>query len=147
MRGPWGRSAVLALGMSLAATTGRAADRSVAPTLKLHAIPGRAIPPAEVLLTAEFQDGIDVPDLRCPEIEWDFADGSRSVHQEGCERATAETKLDRRFTRRHAFDAPGEYQVVVTLRQGHRIVAQAAATIVVQGGTAPASSPQTASLP
>ena len=78
--------------------------------------------------------------------EWDFADGSRSVHQEDCEPFTAETRLDRHFTRRHAFDAPGEYQVVVTLRQSNRVVGQAATTILIQGAGPARSSPYSASL-
>ena len=69
-----------------------------------------------------------------PVIEWDYADGSRSVYQEDCEPLTVENPMERRFTRRHAFDAPGEYQVVVTLRRSDRIVAQASTTIILQGG-------------
>jgi hypothetical protein len=87
-----------------------------------------------VLLTAELQGGADLEDFHCPHIEWDFADGSRSVHQEDCEPLTAESRMERRFTRRHAFDAPGEYQVVVTLRRSDRVLAQASTTIILQGG-------------
>ena len=105
-----------------------------------------ACPPAEVFLTAELVDGVDQQDLHCPEIEWDFADGSRSVHQEDCEPFTAGTKLERRFTRRHAFDAPGEYQVIVTLRRSNRVLAQAATTIIVHGGATTGGSPYQAAL-
>jgi hypothetical protein len=150
MRGHWRRLALLALGLSVAIETGQAARRGEKekapdrPNFKLRASPGMAFPPADVLLTAELVDGVDVQDFHCPEVEWDFADGSRSVHQEDCEPFTAETKLERRFSRRHAFDAPGEYLVVVTLRRSNKVVAQAATTIYVQGGAA--ATPYSASL-
>jgi hypothetical protein len=142
--------AVLA-GLSLAVGTGQAASRAAKekaperPALKLRASPGIAFPPAEVFLTAELVDGVDQQDFHCPEVEWDFADGSRSVHQEDCDPYTAETKLERHFTRRHGFDAPGEYQVVVTLRRGERVIAQAATLIRIEGGDTTAG-PYSASL-
>ena len=151
MRGHWRRLGLLALGLSVAVNTGQAARRGekekapARPALKLRANPGAAFPPAEVFLTAELVDGVDLQDFHCPEIEWDFADGARSVHQEDCEPYTAETKVERRFARRHAFDAPGEYQVVVTLRRSNKVVAQAATTIVIEGGTT-SSSPYSAAL-
>jgi hypothetical protein len=152
MRGHWRRLALVALGLSVTVDAGQAARRGEKekaperPALKLRASPGMAFPPAEVLLTAELVDGVDQQDFHCPEVEWDFADGSRSVHQEDCEPFTAETKVERRFTRRHAFDAPGEYQVIVTLRRSSRIVAQAATTIFVQGGATTGGGPYSAAL-
>jgi hypothetical protein len=152
MRGHWRRLALLALGLSLAVDTGQAARRGAKekaperPAFKLRASPGMAFPPAEVFLMAELVDGADQQDFHCPEIEWDFADGSRSVHQEDCEPFTAETKLERRFTQRHAYDAPGEYQVIVTLRRTNRVLAQAATTIVVHGGATTGGSPYQAAL-
>lgn len=150
MRGHWRRLALLALGLSVAVDTGQAARRREKekpperPAFKLRASPGMAFPPAEVFLTAELVNGADHQDFHCPEIEWDFADGSRSVHQEDCTPFTAETKLERRFTRRHGFDAPGEYQVVVTLRRSNRVVARATTTIVLHGGIATGSGPYSA---
>jgi hypothetical protein len=152
MRGHRRRLALLALGLSVAVNTGQAARRGEKekaperPALKLRATPGVAFPPAEVFLTAELVDGVDQQDFHCPEIEWDFADGSRSVHQQDCEPFDAETKLERRFTRRHGFDAPGQYQVVVTLRRSNRIVAQAATTILLQGDATTGSGPYSAAL-
>jgi hypothetical protein len=139
MRGHWRSLVLLALGLSVAMGTGQAARKGKAaerPALKLRASPGIAFPPADVVLTAELVDGVEHQDFHCPEVEWDFADGSRSVSQEDCEPFTAETKLERRFTRRHGFDAPGEYQIVVTLRRSDRVVAQAATTVRIEGGAA-----------
>lgn len=151
MRGHWRRLLLLALGLSVAMGTGHAARRSAKekaperPALKLRASPGIAFPPAEVFLTAELADGVEHQDFHCPEVEWDFADGSRSVSQADCDPYTAETRHERRFTRRHGFDAPGEYQVVVTLRRTDRVIAQAATTIVIEGGNLTAG-PYSASL-
>jgi hypothetical protein len=151
MRGHGRRLALLVLALSATVSTGQAARRGekekapARPALKLRASPAMAFPPAEVFLTAELVDGVDQQDFHCPEVEWDFADGSRSVHQEDCEPFTAETKVERRFARRHAFDAPGEYQVVVTLRRSNKILVQAATTIVIEGGVT-TGSPYSAAL-
>ena len=156
MRGHWRRLALVALGSFLSVSTGQAARRegkergekeksASRPSLKLRASPGMAFPPAEVFLTAELVNGSDPEAFHCPEVEWDFADGSRSVHQEDCDPLTAETRIERRFARRHAFDAPGEYQVVVTLRRSDKVLAQAATTIVIEGGVA-TGSPYSAAL-
>jgi hypothetical protein len=151
MRGHGRRLALLAFGLSVAVGTGEAARRADKqktpdrPALKLRASPGVAFPPAEVFLTAELVDGVDQQDFHCPEVEWDFADGSRSVLQEDCEPFTAETRLERRFTRRHAFDAPGEYQVVVTLRRSDRVIGRAATIIRIEGAESTAG-PYSASL-
>lgn len=47
--------------------------------------------------------------------------------------AATAVSVSRRFTRRHDFRAPGDYAVLVTLRQTGRIVAQARATVIVHG--------------
>jgi len=115
------------------------------PALKLRGSPGTAFPPVEVFLTAELVKGDDRhPDFYCPEVEWDFADGSRSVHQEDCEPFGPEAVVARRFTRRHAFAFPGEYVVTVTLRRSDRVVAQAATRILVQGGVGSSGDPYSA---
>jgi hypothetical protein len=126
-----------------AAKDAAAKDR---PAFKVRASPGMAFPPVEVLLTAELVKGDDRhPDYYCPEVEWDFADGSRSIQQSDCEPFGAEALLERRFTRRHAFAFPGEYVVTVTLRRAERVVAQAAAKVVIYGGEAATSGPYSAS--
>ncbi len=150
MQGQWRLMAFVALGLAVGVEAGQGARRKEKalerPAFKLRASPGMIFPPAEVFLTAELLDGADHQDFHCPEIEWDFADGSRSVHQEDCEPFSAETKLARRFTRRHDFDAPGEYQVVVTLRRSNKVVAQAATTTIVHGGVNNGSGPYSAAL-
>ena len=115
------------------------------PALKLRGSPGTAFPPVEVFLTAELVKGDDRhPDFYCPEVEWDFADGSRSVHQENCEPFGPEAVVERRFTRRHAFASPGEYLVTVTLRRAERVLARAATRILVQGGVWSSGDPYSA---
>jgi hypothetical protein len=150
MKSQWRRLALVASGLAVGAETGEAARRKEKaperPAFRLRASPLMIVPPAEVFLTAELEDGADHQDFHCPEVEWDFADGSRSVHQEDCAPFSAETKLARRFTRRHDFDAPGEYRVVVTLRRSNKVVAQAATTIFVHGGATTGSGPYSAAL-
>jgi hypothetical protein len=104
--------------------------------LTLRATPGASMPPANVLFVAELVGGDEVEDLYCPGIEWDFDNGRRSSSQEDCEPFSDESRLERRFLVRQRYAAPGEYLVVLTLRRGERVVAQAAATVqVVSPGT------------
>jgi len=110
------------------------------PVLKLRATPGVALPPAMVLLTAELVGGQDDEDFHCPEVEWDFSDGSRSAFQADCQPLSDGAPLERRFTRRHTFRAAGDYAVAVTLRRTGRIVAQARATVIVSGGASSGNS-------
>jgi hypothetical protein len=123
------------------------ADKAqVRPVLKLRATPGVALPPVQVLLTAELVGGGEHEDFHCPEVEWDFSDGSRSTFQSDCQPLSDAAPIERRFTRRHAYRVPGDYAVVVTLRQTGRIVAQARATVLVQGGSGDSSGPYAAAL-
>jgi hypothetical protein len=90
------------------------------PGLEIRATPRFAFSPANVMLTAELKGGDDVEELYCPEIEWEFGDGDKSVQEADCEPWTDETKLERRFTVRHVFKRAGAYLVRVTLRKSGR---------------------------
>ena len=41
-------------------------------------------PRVNVLFTAELKGGDDVEEFHCPEIEWDWDDGGKSVHEADC---------------------------------------------------------------
>lgn len=115
------------------------AEPSGRPVLKLRSSRAAVMSPARVLLTAELVGGSEREEFYCPEVEWDFADGSRSVRQEDCEPYSAKTLLERRFTSPHAFVVPGQYLVTVTLRRADTVVAQANATVFVFGSNSPGS--------
>ena len=103
------------------------------PVLKLRSSRVTVMSPARVLLIAELVGGTEHEDFYCPEVAWDFADGSRSVSQEDCEPFGATTLVERRYTSPHAFVVPGQYVVSVTLRRADHVVARAEATVIVYG--------------
>src|SRR4029453_9586982 len=54
------------------------------PHLDLRSSPRMGFSPVHVLLTAEFIGGDDVEEFHCPEIEWDWDDGGKSMHEADC---------------------------------------------------------------
>jgi hypothetical protein len=124
------------------ATGGLAADKTPLkkPRLDLRATPRMAFSPVSVLLTAELRGGDDTEEFHCPEVEWDWDDGGRSVHQEDCAPLAAGAPLERRFTAHHAYRRAGTYNVKFTMRRADRPLAVASATVTVRPGVGDMSS-------
>jgi hypothetical protein len=115
---------------------GRAGEAGNAkkPRLGLRASPRVATSPVSVLVVAELRGGEEHEDFYCPGLEWDWGDGTRSSHESDCPPYEAGTILERRFSARHAYHAPGEYHVRLTLRRSDRTVAAASVPLIVHGG-------------
>jgi hypothetical protein len=129
--------AVLATtGSGMAAETARPKK----PRLDLRASPRMAFSPVNVLLTAELSGGNDVEDFHCPEVEWDWDDGGRSVHQGDCAPLEAGADIERRFTANHAYRQAGTYNVKMTMRRADRALAVATVTVTVRPGLGDMSS-------
>ena len=93
------RLAVLVLvSAALAAPPAHSADKVKKPRLDVRATPRMAFSPVRVLLTAELTGGGDVEEYYCPEIEWDWDDGGKSLHEADCKPFEPGTKIERRFT-------------------------------------------------
>jgi PKD repeat protein len=118
------------------AGSGFSADRArpKKPRLDLRATPRMAFSPVNVLLTAELQGGEDSEVFHCPEVEWDWDDGGKSVHQEDCAPFKTGTALERRFTANHAYRQAGIYNVKITMRRATQPIAVASATVTVRPG-------------
>ena len=54
------------------------------PSLSLRAMPRFAFSPVNVLFVAELQGGDDIEDYYCPEVEWEWDDGGKSVKEADC---------------------------------------------------------------
>jgi hypothetical protein len=105
------------------------------PHLDLRASPRMAFSPAHILLTAELEGGDDVEEFHCPEIEWDWDDGGKSVHEADCQPFEAGvTKIQRRFTAEHDYRRAGVYRIKATMRRTGRNIAQANVSITVRAG-------------
>ena len=105
------------------------------PKLDLRATPRMAFSPVNILLTAELTGGDEVEDFYCPELEWDWDDGGKSVHEADCpEYEAGKSKIDRRFTAEHAYDKAGLYNVKLTMRHANKTLAQQTIKITVRPG-------------
>jgi hypothetical protein len=72
------------------------------PSLALRSSPRFAFSPARVLFVAELTGGDDVEEYYCPELEWDWDDGSKSVQEPDCDPfVSGQTKIERRFSAAH----------------------------------------------
>ena len=111
-----------------------AQPRGKKPRLDLRATPRMAFSPVNILLTAELSGGEDTADFYCPEVEWDWDDGGKSVHQEDCAPAETGAALERRYTANHAYRQAGTYNVKITMRRAGRPLAVASATVTVRPG-------------
>jgi hypothetical protein len=128
------------LAFSLAAPLGAASAHLKKPRLDLRAAPRMAFSPVSVLLTAELVGGDDSDEFYCPALEWDWDDGTRSVHEEDCAPFAPGTALERRFTAQHAYRSAGAYAVKVTMRRSSRVLSVATARIDVRPGLGDPSS-------
>jgi len=105
------------------------------PKLDMRATPRMAFSPVNILLTAELTGGDDVEDFYCPELEWDWDDGGKSVHEADCpEYEAGKSKIERRFTAEHAYDKAGLYNVKLTMRHANKTLAQTTIKITVRPG-------------
>ncbi|PYQ53680.1 MAG: hypothetical protein DMF78_08350 [Acidobacteria bacterium] len=116
------------------ATSGLSAEKQRKPRLDLRAAPRMAFSPVNVLLTAELNGGDDVEQYYCPELEWDWDDGGRSVHEADCPPMEAGASLERRYTAEHAYRHAGNYNVKVTMRRASKAFAVATVSVTVRPG-------------
>jgi hypothetical protein len=130
-----GVTGALALVLGLASVT-LAGDEGKPrkPQLQVRASPRMAFSPVEILVTGQLKDGSDLEEFYCPGLEWDWGDGTRSAHESDCDPYKPGTPLVRHFTARHAYFAPGAYQVRLTLRRAERTVAAGSVAVMVHGG-------------
>ena len=133
-----GLVAVAVLSSAGLASAGDAASRK-RPHLDLRASPRIAFSPVEVFVIGELKGGEDAEEFYCPGLVWDWGDGSRSAHEADCSPYEDGMELDRFFTARHAFRAPGAYAVRLFLVRAGRTVTMATVPVTVYGNSASAS--------
>ena len=105
------------------------------PKLDLRATPRMAFSPVNVLLTAELTGGDDVEEYYCPELEWEWDDGGKSVHEADCPAyEPGVSKIERRYTAEHEYGKAGMYNVKLTMRRANRTLAQTTIKITVRPG-------------
>ncbi|MBI3931780.1 MAG: hypothetical protein HY317_00065 [Acidobacteria bacterium] len=131
------RSVLVALAASLAAAgPGGAGNEAKGkkPRLELRVVPRMAFSPVTAFLTAELTGGDDVEEYYCPELEWDWDDGGKSVREADCPPFEPGTKIQRRFTAEHEYKRAGAYNIKVTLRRTDRPFAAQTVRLTVRPG-------------
>jgi hypothetical protein len=106
------------------------------PSVSIRVAPPISFSPARVVITAELRGGaVDDPDLYCPEVEWDWGDGTKSEATENCEPYEAgKSTIKRRWTTTHTFQTQGMYRVQLRLKRGPRTIASGNNTVQVKPG-------------
>ncbi len=104
------------------------------PALELRASPRTGFSPVDVLFTAELKGGDEAEAFYCPEVEWEWGDGGRSVSEADCEPWAAGSTIARRFSEHHSFPLAGLYRVKVTLKKSGGQIASQSVDVTVHAG-------------
>jgi len=105
------------------------------PRLDLRATPRMAFSPVTIMLRVDLVGGDDVEEYHCPQIEWDWDDGGKSVHEADCPPfEPGVTKIERHFTAEHEYRKAGIYNIKATMRRSGRTLAAATAKVTVRAG-------------
>ena len=132
------RAALTAALVALALIGGPAVAKDKKPKLKKPEVEVRALPqfgfaPVEILAIVTLKGGDEVEELYCPEIEYDWDDGGRSVKESDCPPfEPGVTKLTRRMTASHTYRRGGSYDLRVRLRRADKTVASGHARVTVR---------------
>jgi hypothetical protein len=111
------------------------APKGKKPHMDLRSSPRMGFSPVHVLFTAEFVGGDDIEEFHCPEIEWDWDDGGKSVQESDCAPFEAGvTKIQRRFTAEHDYDRANVYRVKATMRKSGHTIVVATVSVTVRAG-------------
>jgi hypothetical protein len=104
------------------------------PGLELRSSPRFAFSPASILFVAELKGGDDVEELYCPEVEWEWGDGGKSVTEADCDPWTETSKIERRYTANHVYQFAGIYRVKVTLRRSGKNIMSQSYSLTIRAG-------------
>jgi plastocyanin len=104
------------------------------PGMELRSSPRFAFSPANVLFTAELKGGDDIEEFYCPEVEWEWGDGGKSMKEADCDPWADGTKIERRFTANHTFQFAGVYRVKVTLLKTGKTIVTQSLTMTIRAG-------------
>ena len=128
------RAFIFLIGVALAAPMAADSAKPKKPHLDLRASPRMAFSPVVIHLTAEVVGGEDTEEFYCPEIEWTWDDGGRSVQEPDCPPFAEGTKIERRYSAEHEYPHSGVFQIKVTMRHGNTTLAANTVRVTVRPG-------------
>jgi hypothetical protein len=125
--------ALMAVALASSGIAGEARARK--PRLEVRtSVPSR-MAPVQIVAIAELVGGEDLEEFYCTGLEWDWGDGSRSFRESDCDPFAPGTEVDRFFSARHAYRAPGLYNVRIRLRRAGHDVALARTQVMIPGSS------------
>ena len=129
-----GFSLSLAIALLLPAAGG-AADKSK-PSISVKANPVIAFSPARVVVTADLKGGAnDYEEFYCPQIEWEWGDGTISEQSTDCDPYEAgKSEIKRHFTASKVFQFSGDYRVQFKIKKKDKTVAVAGTEVKIRPG-------------
>ena len=105
------------------------------PSLEMRITPRMAFSPVTVLMVAELKGGNDIEEYYCPEIEWDWDDGGKSVHEADCPPfESGTTTIDRRFSQEHHYPRAGIYNVKASFKRSGNTFLASTIRVTVRAG-------------
>jgi hypothetical protein len=130
------RSAIAMLALACIALPGAAGDKTKEerPKLSLRPSPRHGFSPLNVTFTLQLKGGDDIERYYCPEVEWEWGDGGKSVREGDCDPFEPGTKIKRRYTEQHRFKRAGTYRIKVSLSRADRRIAQTSVKVSVKPG-------------
>jgi hypothetical protein len=133
-RAVWAFMAAIVLAVPGQAGADDEKEKGKEPEFFLRATPRFSFSPVTILFTAELKGGDDLEKYYCPEVEWEWGDGGRSVSEGDCDPWEPNTEIARRFTNRHEYRYPGRYRVRVRLSKAGKQIAAERITVQVRPG-------------
>jgi len=105
-------------------------------SLALKATPPIAFSPARMVVSAELKGASDeTDDYYCPNLEWDWGDGTKSESNQDCAPFEAgKSTVERRFSATHIFEIAGQYRVMLRLRRGTKTIVSGNINVQVKPG-------------
>jgi hypothetical protein len=127
-------SMVLILGPSAGTATSGETALGKKTVLRLKALPQIALTPARISFTGFLSGNRNLERYYCPEVEWRFGDGARSVLSPDCHSVENRdlTPINRLWSVHHNYRWSGVYDVKLILRRDGRAVATATTQVVVR---------------
>jgi hypothetical protein len=94
-----------------------------------------AFSPVNILIVAELKGGDDIEEYYCPEIEWDWDDGGKSVHEADCDPFEAgQTTIERRYSAEHRYNRAGVYNVKASFKRTGKTFLAGTIRVTVRAG-------------
>ena len=127
---------VAAFALSAAALGEGRAQKPDKPSLSLKANPAITFSPANIFFAAEIKGGPDdFEDLYCPEVEWEWGDGTKDQSSADCEPYEAgKSQIKRRYVAQKRYQSSGDYRVAFRLKQKDRTVGTATTQLKIRPG-------------